>query len=91
MHNLAVLYMEQGNLEKSEQLHVKTLGARQRVQGKSSILVPSVRWMLASVYQCQGKHQKANDLYQQTLALSQKVLRGPSQYVEHHAMPGFQS
>ena len=74
MHNLALLYQNQGRYDKAGPLHVKTLELKRRVLGEEHPDTLQSMHNLANVYKNQGRYDEAEPLYVKTLEVRRRVL-----------------
>jgi serine/threonine protein kinase/tetratricopeptide (TPR) repeat protein len=74
IHNLALLYRNQGRFDESEPLSVEALEGARRALGEQHPQTLAAMHSLASLYVEQGRQEEAEALYLQTLALRTRVL-----------------
>ena len=74
MHNLAILYWNQGRHDEAEALCVKTLEMRRHILGEEDPTTLGSMNLLAIVYMDQGRFDEAEQLQLKTLQIKERVL-----------------
>ncbi len=77
LHQLAVLYWNQGKYEQAEPLYQRALAICEKVLGPEHPSTGTTLHGLAMLYWWQGNYQQAEPLLQRALAIAEKVL-GPN-------------
>ena len=76
LHNLAVLYQDQGKYSEAEPLFKRALAIDEKTLGPDHPSVAKVLGNLAVLYQAQGRYSEAEPLYKRALEIDEKTL-GP--------------
>jgi len=73
LHNLAVVYQNQGKYDEAEGLSQRALAIEEKALGRDHPDVAQILNNLANVYADQGKYGEAAGLYQRALAIREKA------------------
>jgi len=74
LHNLAMLYGDQGNYPQAERLSLQVLALEERAKGSDHPDVASTLNNLAFIYYQQGRYSEAEATYQRVLAIYEHSL-----------------
>ena len=74
LHNLALLYQNEGKYAEAEPLYLRSLEIREGTLGLNPPDVASSLNNLAELYRVQNKYAKAEPLYLRSLAIRKKSL-----------------
>jgi tetratricopeptide (TPR) repeat protein len=74
LHNIGLLYYDQGRYSEAEPLYKQALELRKHLFGEEDLDVAQSLNNLAELYQDQGRYQEAELLYQQALELRKRLL-----------------
>ena len=89
-HNMAGVYEDQGDYEKSLEYYVKALAIRERVLGPEHPYTATTYNNMAGVYYAKGEYEKALEYYVKALAIRERVLgpEHPSTATTYNNMAG---
>ncbi|CAI7626296.1 unnamed protein product [Penicillium crustosum] len=74
VHNLGILYRDQGKLKEAEEIYQRVLAGREKALGTDHISTLDTVHNLGILYRDQEKLKKAGEMYQRALAGRQKAL-----------------
>ncbi|EAW19385.1 TPR repeat protein [Aspergillus fischeri NRRL 181] len=76
VHNLGLLYSDQGKLKEAEEMYQRALAGKEKAVGPDHMSTLSTVHNLGNLYSAQGKLKEAEEMYQQALAGKEKAV-GP--------------